>query len=700
MKLHRITLDDFRGVGHCAVTFDVDGVTIIEGDNEIGKSCIPEALGMVLDTLDSSKTKQVKAVKPVDRDVAPTVTVEISTGRYRFVLEKRWLRQPSTALTVTSPQREQLTGREAHDRVQQMLEETLDHDLWSALNVKQGGDLSLPNFNVPALGRALDAASGGDISTAHDDNLWDRIVAERDRYWTATGKPKGDRTALAERIVTSESLVASITADIGQLESDVAEVERLEADLPELETQLSACASTETDLDERSRAAAVAASALRAAKSEHDAAVSTHNGAGDKVIQREALVDEIARAELAATSLTEEQAKAAPAELAAKVRRDRLADELKQAQANLTAAEAAHRLADGDSTFLRQKIEVTQFTERLAQATDAEARLIDAEQVLDRVVVTPEILEEIESRHLEVVRAEAAFGLGAATVRAEALASTSLTLDGVDIALDQGGVHDVAVTGQMQLEVPGVVRLVIDAGAGSEELAAEAARSTKRYEDACSDAHVADVADARAQLRNRQAAEQDAVASRGTIEVALRDLTTGALSSKIDNLGRRISEYEQSRTAEAALPCDHDAAQDRQRAAAEAVSVRRDELSMLETDRSRLADELQQITVDAAALEATIQAGQQELSGAKLRLSGARDEFADEALESQLVEAEELVRAAAIALRPCGRTGRGRPRAAGRTGRQREGSHQAPVRRDHGERRATHRSTRPTGTTR
>lgn len=132
MKLHRITLDDFRGVGHCAVTFDVDGVTIIEGDNEIGKSCIPEALGMVLDTLDSSKTKQVKAVKPVDRDVAPTVTVEISTGRYRFVLEKRWLRQPSTALTVTSPQREQLTGREAHDRVQQMLEETLDHDLWSA----------------------------------------------------------------------------------------------------------------------------------------------------------------------------------------------------------------------------------------------------------------------------------------------------------------------------------------------------------------------------------------------------------------------------------------------------------------------------------------------------------------------------------------------------------------------------------------
>ena len=43
MRIHRIKLTNFRGVDSAEVTFDGQGVTVIEGDNEVGKSSIFEA---------------------------------------------------------------------------------------------------------------------------------------------------------------------------------------------------------------------------------------------------------------------------------------------------------------------------------------------------------------------------------------------------------------------------------------------------------------------------------------------------------------------------------------------------------------------------------------------------------------------------------------------------------------------------------
>ncbi|MEO6628092.1 MAG: ATP-binding protein, partial [Aquihabitans sp.] len=189
MRIHRLELRNYRGVAESNVTFPTTGVTIIEGDNEVGKSSLAEAIDLVLTVRDDSKKSGIKAIQPVDRDAGPEVTIELSTGPYRFVLAKRWLRKAETTLTVLEPQRAQLTGREAHERVTEILAETLDPDLWAALRLEQGGDLEQASFALPSLGRALDAAAGTDQDGHHEDALWERVVAERDRYWTATGKP-------------------------------------------------------------------------------------------------------------------------------------------------------------------------------------------------------------------------------------------------------------------------------------------------------------------------------------------------------------------------------------------------------------------------------------------------------------------------------------------------------------------------------
>jgi ribosomal protein L20A (L18A) len=650
MKLHQITIANFRGVDRFDVAFDVNGVTIVEGDNEIGKSCIPEALQLVLEALDSAKSKAIKDVKPVHLDVAPEVTVDISTGPYRFVLEKRWLRQPSTTLTVTAPRREQLTGRDAHNRVQAILDETLDHDLWNALNVEQGGDLALPNFNVAALGRALDAAAGGHVSTNHDDDLWKRIVAERDRYWTASGRPKADRTALDERLEQATNQVATITTDLAQLDSDVAEVARLTAALPGLKTQLDASRQLHADLDTRWRAAELATTALRAAQSEHDAATSNSNRAAELRAQRHALIADNDRAAAAVAALETEQANAAPAALVTEARHRDATTAVENARSEYAAAETVSRITAADTNYLRQQIEIEQVTERLDQVRDADVRLLAASTIIDSVAVTPDLLVEIEARHLESVRADAALGRGAAVVEVEALAATVLNIDGTSISLASGDTHDAKVSGGFRLELPGTLRLTINAGSDSHELAATAERLRRRYRDACRDAGVTDVAEARARLTERQTAEQQAVAARATIKTALRDLTVDELSRKVVSLGAAIAEYQATRPSEPALPASHDEAQARERTAAAELAEWRAALERLETERAGVADDLQQLQLGSATTSATLAGQQQALDTLAQRLADARAETGDDSFDADVVATAEQLEAAVIDL--------------------------------------------------
>ncbi|WP_029411428.1 AAA family ATPase, partial [Mycobacterium avium] len=123
MKLHRLTLTNYRGIAHREIEFPDHGVVVVCGANEIGKSSMIEALDLLLEAKDRSTKKEVKQVKPTHSDVGSEVSAEISCGPYRFVYRKRFHKKCETELTVITPYREQLTGDEAHERVRAMLAE-------------------------------------------------------------------------------------------------------------------------------------------------------------------------------------------------------------------------------------------------------------------------------------------------------------------------------------------------------------------------------------------------------------------------------------------------------------------------------------------------------------------------------------------------------------------------------------------------
>jgi hypothetical protein len=100
MRIHRLALRNYRAIREYRLELPASGVVVIEGENEIGKSSIAEALWLVFEVPDSSDSERVRSIKPVDRDAATEIELEVSSGPYRFTYSKRFHRAPRTELRV------------------------------------------------------------------------------------------------------------------------------------------------------------------------------------------------------------------------------------------------------------------------------------------------------------------------------------------------------------------------------------------------------------------------------------------------------------------------------------------------------------------------------------------------------------------------------------------------------------------------
>ncbi|MDP6050602.1 MAG: AAA family ATPase, partial [SAR202 cluster bacterium] len=130
MRLLRLRLANYRGIDESEVQFGPNGLTIVEGPNETGKTSLSESIGLLFDYPDSSKHRSVDAIRPVHHDAGPEIELEAESGPYRFTYFKRFYKKLETTLTITRPNSQNYTGREAYERATEILRETIDIALW------------------------------------------------------------------------------------------------------------------------------------------------------------------------------------------------------------------------------------------------------------------------------------------------------------------------------------------------------------------------------------------------------------------------------------------------------------------------------------------------------------------------------------------------------------------------------------------
>ena len=641
MKLHRVKLTNFRGVECREVTFAENGVTIVEGPNEVGKTAIAEGLQFAVDLPDSSQRAEVKALQPVGRDEGPEVEISLSSGDYELVYWKRWLRRPGTTLEVKAPRQESLSGRQAHDRLEAILEETLDDELWRALRIDQGTELVLPNFSLPSMGRALDRAAGGEFADEREESLWTRIGEEYGKYWTATGQKRGTRISLQKRVDEERGRVAGLEKQLEDIESDVAEMERLVEEADRLSGVLADFQKNESEFQERVVAIERLRSEVERLDAIHGASEALRDGARSEWERRKGLIVNLEerRKELA---LLEAQAKDAEPGLAlATERSEAAAAALKVADVALREAQERLNLAIADRDYLRQLIEVEQLRERHERYIAAEELLKQAEEYLDTAVVDDEVVKRIEDAYIETEKAMSAAGSAAASVELTALRELPLEMEDerTELAVDE--VRRVRVEDEVVLTIPEIAQVRVIAGPESKGLAEEHRKTEDNYQRLCEEAGVTDVSGARRAGHERQDAERNKDEARKAIERELRDLTPDVLLGKMESLRGRVAAYPKERLSEPALPADLDRAQEIEAEVSDLVKESAVALRACQDDVQGTEAALKSVQSEGDSLRAEINMARGREGDAAEQLAAEREKQADGVLEGAVAAAQE-----------------------------------------------------------
>lgn len=650
MRVHRVRLCNYRGVTDSAVSFTDAGVTIIEGDNEVGKTSIPEALGLILRFHDSSKHRDVASVQPVHRDAGAEVEVEVTTGPYRFVYSKRWHRRPETRLEVTEPRHEQLTGRQAHDRVVELLDETLDRDLWAVLSITQGAEVALPDFDVTSLGRALDAAAVGDAASAQDDDLWERICAEREKYWTPTGQPKADRKAAERDLAEARGAVADLGQKLAGIEADAAEVERRLLDRTRLEQLRDAAAAQEQELGGRQQELETLRGEAARLTAEHEVAVQKRDRTDDEASQREERIRSLADAVKNVQELQAAGERTEPVLATAGARAAAAAEDLSAADESLSAARAAQRLANEDRDHHRRIIEVEQLRERHARVVEAQNALSEAEAHLESARVDDEFVEQVEQAHLSVVRAEATARAAAASLAVTALADLEVMISGEPVALPAGATHELSVSRDARVTLPGVAQVDVTAGGGSRDRSAEVDHSRALLARLCDEGGVSGLEEARRAAERRKEAERSRREATATISRDRRDLTLEVMEQKIAGLSGRVEAYTADRPSEPALPSDFEEAKQLASAAGGLLAEREDHHERCRRAVEDTSHALAGVEQEEAVRAERVRNAESVRSEVAADLEAARGERSDADLRASLALAQQAADEAADAL--------------------------------------------------
>ncbi|RRD50432.1 ATP-binding protein [Arachnia propionica] len=617
MRLRRITLRNYRGTRERTVDFP-DGITIVQGPNEAGKSSLMEGLRLLRAYKSSSNAAPIRRVKPVDRDEGPEVEVEMTLGPHTVVHTKRWLRVPRTTLEVRGPHPESLTGDEAHDRFLELFDEHVDGQLFSALEMTQGDSLTQGRLvELPSLRRALDDAS---LPVADHDTLLAAVEREYQRYFTATGRPTGEYQKGAQELARLQEEVERARSVHDEVERLSAEHERNRGERRDVATRFDEAGEELAEIarsDER-------LAGLRTRLAEHEDLAA--RASAD--LERGEHADQERRELISTVSGWEDEL--AAAEEALEERRGRRAEAEAGTGAALAARDAAEgrlagitqRLRDLDEVERRrsQAEELTHLTERLARIEQAEEAVAAAAAAFEAGRVDGGLIQRLEQAEVECRLAESRVEAVAARVRLEVLGEVLIDDEGAP-----PGVREARITRPMRIEVPGQLRLELDPGMDMEDL-------ERAHRDALDsrDALLAEIgASTVDEARRRDSRSRELGSQRDEAETELRLALGGdnaaVLRARAETIRQHLEAQETTLT-----PADDREALDREheQAAADLGQAR----SALEEARQQERVAREQCIRDEAGVEGL----RTRIAEARQRLEAARERCADQAITERI----------------------------------------------------------------
>jgi uncharacterized protein with GYD domain len=489
MRLRRLELSAYRCFpGRVEIDSLGDGLTIIVGDNEEGKSTLLAGLQSVLFDRHNLTGEAADAMLPYGSAVRPEITLDFDFDGARYRLRKAFCQRPEADLTVISGDGPRWTGAAAEDRLREMLAFTPpgrggarseNRGLQALFWVEQGSAHLAPSLNDTARGTlagALEREVGTVVGGERGRFLLNRIKARLDRFFTATGRPRtGGPLAVAQTAVDEASARRDgLRSRLEEFETKTSELARARQRLADLEHDDPLNAA-----EARIEAAAAEVRIVENLESDLKTAVAQCKAAQAQEELAQGLVAERLRIRSEMEKARQESAMAADDEA-------RKREELVTADASFEQAKRAHADAKRDADAAAVEEAKAQL---LAGLLEAHARLVEANQRLEKAERTAAALRElhaqIEANPIDPKALRSLQKLATAAREAELSLQGSATLVefqpefGRHVAIEGAAVEadrlTVAEPTRISLEGFGAIRVV----PGGEELVSIRARAER-----------------------------------------------------------------------------------------------------------------------------------------------------------------------------------------------------------------------------
>ncbi|RFA31012.1 hypothetical protein CAI21_03300 [Alkalilimnicola ehrlichii] len=363
MYIKRIGIRNFRRLQQ-PVSIDglSDGLNVIAGDNEEGKSTILRALRAALFDRHTLGGAAAASFQPYGAQLRPEVelTFGLNDGEYR--LSKAFCQTPAAELIGPKGH---FSGPAAEDALKDLLDfdppgrgpsDPRHHGVLGLLWVEQGTAFRPVSHNprsLSTLQRTLEGEVGNVLGGQQGHQLLESVRQAYADFFTATGKPRGTYRQAQEAVAELEAELSAIERQLGDYEQRIEELQRLEESrqrdrreglLETLQRQLNAAAAEAEHLRGIQRR-------VQQAELEHRVAAAQHDAAQTQWKQRETL----------ALSLDDTQ------------RRSRtLAQDAEDAQTRLAKQQAA--CDEKQTAYVEASQRLEEARQRLRQAEDGRRR--------------------------------------------------------------------------------------------------------------------------------------------------------------------------------------------------------------------------------------------------------------------------------------------------------------------------------------
>lgn len=523
MKLRSLAVNQFKRFDKPVRLDDIeDGLNILVGPNEMGKSTLLDALRAVLFEKYSSKSQPIVALQNDRNRAAPVVELRFEYEDVDYTITKRFIKKPYARLSCSD-------GRHLEgDEAESTLRDLLDFDapgqsgakpesigMWHVLWVQQGQSFGPPNLPESArttLHQALESEVGGVLGghrgrvlpAVIEQQLFDLItpskqqprgafkdlVSDAERMRQELGELGTQRQELSQTITdleTSESTLKRLTAQTDD-KSDQEELDgvwRRHDELAQLETDI-ANAATEYQLRQRK---------LERVQNAKDA--------------RDQLKEEISsqKSEVAATEEDFEALRGQEDQLSSQVAK--LSNRAKKSEQKLKDADDEVTRYRRTLAAVERQRRIRELKKNLKQAQKAERRQRDARTAAAAILVTEKSIKAIRGTQKVVESMQGRLDAAATVVRFEMNQEglSGIEVDGRALA---GGRPFIRVVEPADIKVPDRGRIKVEpAIADRETLLQQYRNASMTLQQALEEVGVKSTDEAEQQFTDRQALLKD-----------------------------------------------------------------------------------------------------------------------------------------------------------------------------------------------